>query len=87
MRDQENYNQYECPCCFLLWNDEAEEVFNRTIITLCAYCLAHESLLKNRSLLLLRRRMEVFPSTHARHLPEVLQHLFEHVKLNDEEAY
>lgn len=83
---------FECPTCFLQFGEDFDfdEIPDRTTPRQCDYCKARPYFLDkpmhtSHSIRLLKRRIEVLNSTSLNRFPTIMQHLFQHVTLQDAE--
>lgn len=79
--------EFECPSCFFVWLEPSGNVVGNGIFSkLCDYCENNQHLTRNTvvtaySIALLKRRIDVINTAYAFRFPQVIQHLFEHIKL------
>lgn len=89
--DEVDYYLHECPRCFYSWSEELQPCEELSgigpILKECEWCVAHPLCTQDSAMEysrdLLARRIEVMPKSFAKHVPEILRHLYELVKFRE----
>lgn len=72
--------EYECDHCFVLFDALPSRMKDKP--SRCLQCIKNP--VKKNSLLLLKRRFANMQNTRVHRFPTIMQHLFQHVKLESE---